>query len=339
MAERRIGNDTRDRPAWLGWSIGALSGLLILAALIPSLRIDQWWVRIFSFPQAQFAALLVLAGIAVPFVFRLTRTGPKVLLAAIVSTLVYQATYLLPFTPLWPSNAREVEGCATDSRLRVLILNVREGNEQAEPVLQLVRRVKPDLFLAVETDSYWTRNLRALEQQLPHTATAPRDTPWGLSLYSRLPLASPEIRYLVDDYVPSIKAGVRLPSGEIFDFYGLHPKPPLMHSAERGETEVVRAAREIRSAGRPAVLAGDLNDVPWSYAQQRFREISQMRDPRLGRAFGATFKADNPLMRWPLDYVYFTPGFGLVRFEPLDDVGADHFPLLAELCLEGSPGR
>ena len=151
-------------------------------------------------------------------------------------------------------------------------------------------------------------------------------------LFSRLSLISPEVRYLVEDYVPSIKTGVRLRSGETLNFCGLHPKPPLMHSSTQSDTEVVRAAREIRESREPAVLAGDLNDVPWSYAQEHFRETSGMADPRLGRAFDATFKADNPFMRWPLDYVYFTPHFSLAAFDPLQDVGADHFPLLADLC-------
>lgn len=320
------------RRNWLKVTIAALTCLLILAVFIPALNIDRWWVRVFTFPQAQFAALLVLAAIAVPFIFPMRRSGAQVLLGAIVLTLAYQATYLLPFTPLWANNAREVDTCPDTSRLRVLVLNVREGNERAEPVLKLVSRVDPDIFLALETDNYWTRSLQPLEDRLPHVVKAARDSPWGLSLYSRLPLVSPKIRYLVENYVPSIKTGVRLPSGSTFDFYGMHPKPPLMHSARFGEMEIMRAAREIRSSGRPAVLAGDLNDVPWNYAQADFREISGMHDPRLGRAFAATYKADSPMMRWPLDYVYFTPSFALQKFEPLKDVGADHLPVFAQLC-------
>lgn len=309
-----------------------LAVLLLTAVVIPILEADRWWVRVFIFPQAQFAVLLVPAAIAVPFVFPMRRAGPKLLLVALVAALVYQATYLLPFTPLWASNAREVESCPAEDRLSLLVLNVREGNEEAEPILELVERVEPDIFVAIETDSYWARNLQPLDASLPHVVSATRDSSWGLMLFSRLPLVSPEVRYLVEDYVPSIKAGVQLPSGEVINLYGLHPKPPLMHGASPGDAEVVRAGREIRQSGEPAVLAGDLNDVPWSYAQEHFREISGMVDPRLGRSFDATFMADNPLMRWPLDYVYFTPDFALIEFEPLDDVGTDHFPLLADLC-------
>ena len=319
-------------PLWLRWIVGALAALLLAAVVIPIFEDNSWWVRILIFPQAQFAILLVLVAIAVPFVFPMRHTGPKLLLGVVVAALVYQATYLLPFTPLWASNARQVESCSPENRLRVLVLNVREGNEKAEPVIELVERVQPDVFLALEIDSYWARNLQPLNASLPHVVSASRDSPWGLMLFSRLPLLSPEVRYLVEDYVPSIKAGVQLASGEVINFYGLHPKPPLMHSSSQGDAEVLRAGREIRQSGEPAILAGDLNDVPWSYAQEHFREVSGMVDPRLGRAFDATYKADNPFMRWPLDYVYFTPDFALIAFDPLGDVGTDHFPLLASLC-------
>lgn len=333
MAYRSAHSTEHGKPGWLRWVVGGLAVLLIGTVLIPIFETNRWWVRVLVFPQAQFAGLLLLTAIAVPFIFRMSRPGPKVLLAAMVLTLIYQATYLLPFTPLWASNARQAESCPAEDRLTVLVLNVREGNEQAQPVLDLVEQIDPDIFLALETDSYWTRNLQPLRERLPNVISASRDTPWGLALYSRLPLVSPEIRYLVEDYVPSIKSGVRLRSGETIDFYGMHPKPPLMHSATTGDKEIVRAAKEIGGSQRPTVLAGDLNDVPWGSAQERFRELSEMSDPRLGRAFAATFKADNPLARWPLDYVYFTPHFAMMGFEPLKDVGTDHFPLLADLCL------
>lgn len=306
--------------------------LLIAATLIPIVESNRWWVRIFIFPQAQFTILLILLALAVPFLLNLRRTPPKLLLAALVACIAYQLHYLLPFTPLWQDDARTARSCAAEDRLRVLVLNVREGNETEAPVLDLVRDVRPDLFLALEMDSHWTRALEPLRARMPHVVSAPRDDPWGLTLYSRLPLSSPEIRYVVEDYVPSIKTGVRLGSGALVDFYGLHPKPPLMHGTGSGEAEVIRVGREIGASGRPSVLAGDLNDVPWGYAAKRMLDVSGMVDPRIGRAFDATFKAGNPLMRWPLDHVYFTPHFGLIAFDPLRDVGADHFPLLAELC-------
>ena len=310
--------------------------LLIVATLIPLIESQRWWVRVFIFPQAQFAIVLVLILLIIPFLFSMRRAKLRLLVIAVAACLSYQLSYILPYTPFWLKEARSAESCARSDRVRVLILNVREGNEDEEPVLDLVRAVKPDLFLAVETDSHWARELRPLEEEFRHVVSAPRDTPWGLTLYSRLPLVSPEVRYLVDNYVPSIKTGVQARSGLSFDFYGLHPMPPMMHSSAKGEAEVLRAGREIGKNDQPAILAGDLNDVPWGDTAQRFKRISGMADPRVGRAFDATYKANNPLMRWPLDYAYITRNISVNGFTPLPDVGSDHFPLLADFCLRPS---
>ena len=309
-------------------------GLLIAACLIPLVGTNRWWVRILVFPQVQFTALLILLAVAIPFLFDLRRTPPRLLLGAAGLCIAYQLHYLLPFTPLWPDEARSAESCAREDRLRVLLLNVGDGNEQAARVLELVRETDPDLFLAVETDASWLRRLEPLKQRLPHVVAAPRDDAWGLTLYSRLPLASPQVRYLVEDYVPSIKSGVTLRSGATVDFYGLHPKPPMMHDTAPGESEVERVGREIGASGRPAVLAGDLNDVPWGYALGNMLDASGMADPRVGVGFDGTYQTGVPLMRWPIDHIFFTPHFALQLFDPLGDVGSDHFPLLADLCFD-----
>ena len=113
--------------------------------------------------------------------------------------------------------------------------------------------------------------------------------------------------------------------------------PPLLHSSAKGEAEILRVGQEIGKSDQPAILAGDLNDVPWGDTAQQFQKVAGMVDPRVGRGFGATYKANSLLMRWPLDHAYFTPNFHLLRFGPLRDVGSDHYPLLTELCLRAEP--
>jgi endonuclease/exonuclease/phosphatase (EEP) superfamily protein YafD len=49
------------------------------------------------------------------------------------------------------------------------------------------------------------------------------------------------------------------------------------------------AGREIAQSHRPALVAGDLNDVAWSHTSRLFRRIAQMLDPRVGRGIYSTF--------------------------------------------------
>lgn len=338
---RHLGEAPRRRgyPPWVRVSLWTAAILLVAATLIPLVESDWWWVRVLMFPQLQFALLLLVLAVVIVLLFGIGRGTPWGLLGVIAAALAYQLHTLLPYTPFWPVEAPSARHCPAADPLRVLVVNVREANEDAAPVIALLREVDPDLFLALETDGYWDRAFDPLAAALPHSVTAPRDSPWGMALHSRLPLVEPAVRHLVEDGVPSIKARVRLRSGRAVDFYGLHPKPPLGRSSRKGDDEVIRAAREIGRGGRPAILAGDLNDVPWGHAAQKMKRAGSLRDPRVGRGFAATFDADNPLMRWPIDHVYVTGDFGIVRFEPLRDVGADHFPLLAELCLPPEAAR
>jgi hypothetical protein len=82
-----------------------------------------------------------------------------------------------------------------------------------------------------------------------------------------------------------------------------------------------------------------LNDVAWSDTNRLFEDLSGTIDPRIGRGFYPTFHAQHVLLRWPLDHVFYTPHFALVRMERLPDIGSDHFPLLAELCLVVEAGE
>lgn len=318
--------------------VTTLAVLLVLAVLIPIIPSNQWWIRTFTFPQAQIAALLLILLLIVPFLFSLRRLAGPALMAAMAATLAYQLSYLLPYTPLWAEEIADAGTCPTERRLRILVLNVKEGDVVNPAMFDLVRQTRPDLFLALETEPEWLERTTELNALFDQAIEVPRAGAWGMALYSRLPLIGPEIRYLVEDYVPSIRTGVRLRSGELILFYGLHPKPPAMHDTARGDAELIRAGREIARSDTPTILAGDLNDVPWNTTMQRFKEISGMREPRVGRAFDATFRPDMPLLRWPLDYALASEAFRLSSFDPTRDVGSDHFPVLADYCLDQSAG-
>lgn len=319
---------------WWTWGLGLVAFLLMFAILAPRFGGNRWWVQTLNFPQVQFAVVLIIVTVAIVFLLDVKRRVPQVLLAAMIACGLYQASFLLPYTPLAAKELRSAAACPTEKRLRVLSLNVLRGNDLSAPILALVRSVKPDLFLALEVDPDWRRALQPLKPEFPHVVDAVRDGYWGMMLFSRLPLIKPEVRYLVEGYVPSIRAGVRLPSGAIPIFYGLHPKPPLGNSiVARGDAELILAGREIRQLAAAAVLAGDLNDVPWSHTLQRFLDESAMGDPRVGRGLYSTYKTDAKLMRWPIDHIFATRSFQILGYDTLADVGSDHLPVLATLCL------
>jgi endonuclease/exonuclease/phosphatase (EEP) superfamily protein YafD len=100
--------------------------------------------------------------------------------------------------------------------------------------------------------------------------------------------------------------------------------------------ELVLVAREVAREGGPAVVAGALNDVAWSRTTGLFQAIGGLLDPRVGRGAYPTFHANWPILRWPLDHVFFSEHFLLARLERLAHVGSDHFPILITLCRHAS---
>ena len=87
------------------------------------------------------------------------------------------------------------------------------------------------------------------------------------------------------------------------------------------------AGREIAQAERPALVAGDLNDVAWSHTSRLFRRIARMLDPRVGRGLYNTFHARYWFLRWPLDHLFISNTFLVRRLQRLPAFGSDHFPI------------
>jgi endonuclease/exonuclease/phosphatase (EEP) superfamily protein YafD len=156
-------------------------------------------------------------------------------------------------------------------------------------------------------------------------------------LYSRLELVHAEVKFLVQDDIPSIHARVKLPSGQEVGLHCLHPRPPFPtedESSKERDAELLIVGREIKREPIPVVVLGDLNDVAWSRTNYLFQDVSGLLDPRIGRGFYNTFHAEYPLVRFPLDHFFHSNHFRLVDFRRLPYFGSDHFPVFISLSYE-----
>ncbi|HEX7069777.1 MAG TPA: endonuclease/exonuclease/phosphatase family protein [Rhodothermales bacterium] len=316
----------------------ALASLALLGTAIPLVRHDRWWIRVFDFPRMHIGAAAMAALVATVGRRRRAFSWPDALLStALGVAAVYQATRILPYTPLYPRQVKDADPVRTRATLRLLVANVLMSNRQTEALLDLIRANDPDLVLTVETDSYWADALSALGADYPHVVSRPLDNTYGMILYSRRPLENPEVRFLIESDIPSIHTHVTLDDGTRVRLYFLHPKPPYPKEDDATtdrDAELLLVGKDVAESGEIAVVAGDLNDVAWSYTTHLFQRISRMLDPRIGRGMYNTFHAGLPLMRWPLDHVFHTEHFKLVRLERLPSFGSDHFPIFIEIAVD-----
>ncbi len=326
---------------WLKVLRAVLVVAVVIATLLPIWRYDAWWVRGFEFPRVQIAIIGLI--LALTFILAVPRgAAESALVALLVACLALQAYRIFPYTPLAPKQAVATAYPRAGATVSILVANVLMDNRRAEGLFEQVRRVSPDLVFTVETDDWWEQRLSELELAYPHTVKQPLDNTYGMMLHSRLELIDSEVKFLVEKDVPSIHARVRLPAGDLIQLHLLHPKPP--YPAESLETterdgELLMVGREVGRRDDPTIVAGDLNDVAWSYTTRLLQKVSGLLDPRIGRGLYNTYHAGIPIFRWPLDHVLYSHHFKLVRLERLGAFGSDHFPVLAELSLDPQAPR
>ncbi len=316
-----------------GLAVG-LAFAAIAWTLLPLLRDERWWVRVFDFPRIHMAVLTTCILLAYALVAGWSEPLDVVLLATLAGCVVFQLVHVAPYTPIHRKQLRAAISPHEADLLGLLVVNVLTPNRNAARLLEMVRDCDPDVVLAVETDGWWETELAALEPEYIHTVKRPLDNLYGMHLYSRLELLDPQVRYLVEDDVPSIHTEVVLRSGRRVALHCLHPAPPSpTHnptSIER-DAELLVVAKGIDTRERSVVVMGDLNDVAWSPTTRLFRELSGLLDPRIGRGTYSTFHARFPLLRWPLDHVFCSGDFELVSLSRLGYFGSDHFPIHAVL--------
>ncbi|QKZ14664.1 endonuclease/exonuclease/phosphatase family protein [Spirosoma sp. KUDC1026] len=310
--------------------------IVVIASFINLLRIDYWWVRIWDFPHLQLT-MLTVAGLTGWLFIGLPAEWPLWLApVGLLAAFGYQAWLIYPYTPIHQKAVKAApkladQGETRKNTFRLMVANVYMENTHTPDVLKLVNKHQPDLVLMLETNEVWREAMEPLEETYPYRLLEPLDNTYGLLFYSRLPLEDEEIRYLVQADIPSIRACIRLRSGQRFRFYGLHPMPPTptehYRSTER-DAELLLVGKEARKMDEPTIVAGDLNDVAWSHSTRLFQRVSGLLDPRIGRGLFSTFHAKYFFLRWPLDHVFVSEHFQLQSMRRLPNCGSDHFPIL-----------
>lgn len=312
--------------------------LLTVFSFLPLIKTSLWWVRIFDFPKAHVALFLTVILALYLALYGLNRSDTLeiVMVALWITAIFNELRFIFHFTPLAPIEALKTEEQKPQNAFTLMISNVRMTNKNYLKFLDLVLQVQPDMLVINEPNEQWHQHLRqVLDREYPFAIKKPLENTYGMIFYSRFKLHEAEVRFLVEDGIPSMYAIVELPSGDKFDIFLVHPQPPrFLKNTETREAELLIAAKMSKATSFPSVVAGDLNDVAWSRTTKLFKNISGLIDPRVGRGFYNTYNAFVPFFRYPLDHVFYDPAFRLVDLRRLPKFGSDHFPIAITLNYE-----
>ena len=318
-----------------------LGSIFTLFSFLPLIKSTLWWIRVLDFPRFHVAVILTAILIAYLVMFGVEGTSEKAMLVVWVLAILNEARYVFWFTPIAKVEALKSEHKHPANAFTLMIANVRMANKNHQKFKELVLKEKPDMLLMNEPDESWHESVRAaFDARYPYSIKKPLENTYGMLLWSRFKLHDSEIRYLVEDEIPSFYTVVELPSGKKFDLFTVHPQPPrFMLNTEPREAELLIVAKQAKHTKYASVVAGDLNDVAWSRTTKLFKKISGMLDPRVGRGFYNTYNALIPVFRYPLDHVFYDPEFRLLSLRRLSKFGSDHFPITITLNYEPANGH
>jgi len=309
-------------------------GVLFLTAALPLLPVDQWWIRIGDYPRLQLLiAYLGSAFLLIPF---RRRSRAAIAAGALVISAGIQLFWVFSYLPFAPPQVERARVNEPARQLKIMAVNVLEDNQDARPLLDLVKKEGPDLLVLCEVNQRWADDLEPLKDQFHFHRVHPQENGYGLAIYSQLKIPRCDLRAIVDKSIPSYDADVILRCGHTVRVFALHPEPPRPgEDTTKRDGELILVGREVQD-NSSAIVLGDLNDVGWSRTSDLFRETSGLLDPRVGRGFYSTFDATSWILRYPLDYVFHSDDFRVVELKVLPSIGSDHYPLWITLSHEPS---
>jgi endonuclease/exonuclease/phosphatase (EEP) superfamily protein YafD len=313
------------------------ASLIVGFSVLPLVRNDYWIFRVFDYPRLQKLVLVVLCLFFWVTYFDGPVLNYSLVIGVLAVIIIHLITLILPFTPLSSKQVLNANEDIPQQAISIMISNVFEDNLNTKGCLAEVRKADPDVVILLETNKRWEQETSSLENEYAHAVKIPLENTYGLILYSKLELEDTQVKYLVQDDIPSIHTKVRLRNGQQVQFYAVHPTPPVpnenVRSTER-DKELLLVADLAKASRLPVIVAGDLNDVAWSHTTELFLKMSGLLDPRRGRGFFNSFHAHYPFLRFPLDHAFASEHFKLRQIRRLSNFGSDHFPIYLKLQYE-----
>ncbi|WP_337301760.1 endonuclease/exonuclease/phosphatase family protein [Sediminicola sp. 1XM1-17] len=249
--------------------------------------------------------------------------------------IAYHVAILIPYTTLYKKNT-SINIPKESELISIISVNVYQFNERYEELIKLVREVKPDILLTMESNQAWEDALAEIEEEYPNFKKVALENTYGIHFYTKLSVKSLKVNYFVADDLPSIEASLLTENGMSFTFFGVHPPPPSPteeDTSRERDGELLSLGKKVLETKGPVIVVGDFNNVAWAKSSILFRKTSELIDPRIGRGFVSTFHAKYRLLRFPIDLFFHSTDIFIEEFKTLRNIGSDHLPLFCNFYI------
>lgn len=304
-----------------------------IVSFLPLFDSKHWFFRVFDFLKIQLIAILFLLLLVAVFVLKIDSTSETIIVLIIVASIISHLSIILPYLPLKKNKARQLK-----NKIIAISVNVKQENKQYDRLIGMVKRIQPDILLTIETNKDWEDNLKEIEGYYKTIIRVPKDNRYGLHLYSKLEVKKYNVHYLISEEYPSIEATMSIQNYE-FIFWGIHPPPPSpteKPTSKQKEAELMKLARMLNKSDKPAIIAGDFNNVTWSRTSKLFSKISKLKDARNNRGLFPTFPAHFRILGFPIDLIFHShESIQIGSLKTIESIGSDHLPLLFSFSVIG----
>jgi len=312
-----------------------LSALLITVSILPFITHQHWMFRVWEFGRIQVMILqLITLALGILFVEEksLHFWGTVLLHTGLI---INNVIILIPYTTVYKKKIPK-NNPKHSKTISIISVNVYQFNERYEELIKLVREVKPDILLTMETNQAWEDAMTEIEGEYPNFKKVALENTYGIHFYTKLPAKSIKANYFIADHLPSIEASLLTENGIPFTFFGVHPPPPSPteedNSRER-DGELLSIGKKVIETKGPVIVVGDFNNVAWAKSSILFRKTSELIDPRIGRGFVSTYHARYRLLRFPIDLFFHSTDIFIEDFKTLGNIGSDHLPLFCKFFI------
>jgi endonuclease/exonuclease/phosphatase (EEP) superfamily protein YafD len=236
----------------------------------------------------------------------------------------------------WYTTEAHAAGPESRPVFRLFHLNLRFDNDRPDLVLSSIGAHRPDVITLTEVSDQWREWLVILEASYPYQIICPPPSHiGGVAILSRRPFLS-ESEDACSDRGAFARADVDF-SGRPASVVAMHLGWPWPFGQQRHLTLI---ERELAALGQNALVAGDLNAVPWS---QTVRRVAQAGGLEVVQGVGPTWldrrlpDAWRPRIGWQIDHVMTKGGVRVRSARTLEAVGSDHLPILMEFSIDAPP--
>jgi endonuclease/exonuclease/phosphatase (EEP) superfamily protein YafD len=237
--------------------------------------------------------------------------------------------YLIPMTGsvMGPVKGQSRVMLENNAGIDIVALNVQHRNDEFVRVADYLRDRDPDIIVIAEFTAVWRIRLEFLRESHPYYLMDARSDPWGLAVFSRLPLVDAELIDLAQ--TGTVHARFIVTAGEapleIFAVHLLSPVSAVLAHDRNLQLEAL-ASHVLNSKNRRVVI-GDMNLTPFSPYFNLFTDQTGLQDARRVDGFHVTWPASLLPIWMPIDHALADPEVNITRVLAGPDVGSDHFPL------------